>query len=262
MPTEEKNVVYHYTSHAAAMNIIRCSELWLTNIRFQNDEREWWWLFDHVKKYLQVAKKAGKPINNIIETDILSTMNSGKSISICTSCFSYKNDDSAQWDRYATGGRGVAIGFKIDYLKKAVASVHSIFGKVEYSQNLLENKIGEILACLEKEIEKTGRCSLRTMDDQLARHAVLFKNPTFESEEEFRIGTLGVPYTKYKYFTRDDTIVPYTPLPISLNSIVDICMGPKAVNESKDAWSLFLSQIGEGKPINDIAVRNSASSLR
>ena len=95
------------------------------------------------------------------------------------------------------------------------------------------------------------------MNDPIAKLATLAKNSTFSSENEFRIAMLGVPYTNYDFFSRSNTIVPYTKLKITVDCIDEICIGPKSSNECKQAWELFLSS----KRL-DIKENTSKSTLR
>lgn len=255
---EDKNTIYHYTSHVAGMSIISNTELWLTNIRFMNDEREFLWVYDRLHEIIEKRKGDKHIVHPLIENDIsLKEDQSKRNISICVSTFSFKEDDVAQWVQYGSNGEGVSIGFDSENLLKCIAGKHSIAGSVIYNQTKIIEKIERILDSLEQEIEITGRHSLRTVNDPISKLATLSKNPTFASEKEFRIAILGVPYTKYDFFSRSNTIVPYTKLKITVDCVKEVCLGPKSSKESEQAWRLYLSSRGM-----KIQVNRSKSTLR
>lgn len=260
--TIDNNLVYHYTSHKAAKSIIQNAELWLTNIRFMNDEREFYWVYDRLLEIIESRKNSGNPVHQSITDDISILPNNKRGISICVIGFSYKPDDVAQWVQYATNGEGVCIGFNVAELIKLVEKKHHVIGAVEYNVDSINIQIEQAINSLENEVKNTGRHSLRTINDPIAKIAILSKNPTFKSEEEFRIALLGVPYTRYEFFSRSDSLIPYIKLPITYDCITTICLGPKAAKESENAWELFLSKLGGGKVLSGIQIRRSKSSLR
>lgn len=255
---KEKDTIYHYTSHASAMSMISNFELWLTNIRFMNDAKEFLWVYDRLNEIISKRKEENKILNSLIENDIsVREDKSKRNISICVSSFSFNKDDVAQWVQYGSNGEGISVGFNTEKLLECIKEKHSVAGSVIYDQKKIIEEIEIILDTLEEEIKITGNHSLRKMNDPIAKLATLAKNQTFASEKEFRIALLGVPYTNYDFFSRLNTIVPYTKLKITKDCIEEIMIGPKSSKESEQAWKLFLSS----RRLN-IEVKSSKSTLR
>ncbi len=105
------DIVYHYTSHDAAASIVHNEEIWLSNILYLNDGKEFWGTFDRVRHYIQQRIDAKDPVDPAIIEAIKQFINRRPGTSICVICFSAHSNDVAQWERYASNGGGVALGF-------------------------------------------------------------------------------------------------------------------------------------------------------
>ena len=257
------DIVWHYTSHDAALSIVRNKQLWLSNLRYLSDAGEYVWIFDVIKEYLGTRKRDDAPVHPAIKSRLmLHASKRDLGISICISCFSSIPDDEAQWERYASGGQGVAVGFKADELAAAVATKHwGCLGPVTYDTSSRSRQVAAAITYAE-ECQRRGKSILGTRESILAQVAALSKHESFSSEKEFRLVLYGVPYTMYEFLPRDDTLIPYTVLPISPTCVRSIRVGPRSLPECLNAWRLLLAQIGHGMAPPHIELCRSRSSLR
>ena len=55
-------IVYHHTSHEAALSILLHEEIRLSNIQYFNDGREFWHLHDILDAYLSSRAQSNDPV--------------------------------------------------------------------------------------------------------------------------------------------------------------------------------------------------------
>lgn len=208
-----------------------------------------------------MRENEGDPIaSSVIKEIETETQQPFKGISICVSCFSSNQDDAAQWFRYAQQGKGVAIGFHVNGLREIMGSRHGEANYVRYGFDECLKGLDAAVRTLEQ-ADKNGAPISRSMEDPLPRLATFVKEPSFESEKEFRLAIYGCGYGSYFFNYRPDTLIPYVILPVRLSCIAEIILGPLATSESHYALGLFLEQIYKGK-IPEIEIKRSQSGLR
>lgn len=253
--------VYQYTSHEAALAILRNEQLWLTNLRYLNDMKEFWWVYDQLGAYLAERAKDSDPVlKSVADRVIADSQRRNRNISICVTCFSAEPDDASQWQRYAQEGKGVAIGFHTEGLRKALGLHHGEADEVIYGVASCRDRLDSAIRALEA-AEREGRPLAGSMTDPLPRIATFTKEPSFASEREFRVALYGCAYTTYQFRPRIDTLVPYVVLPIKRECISEIRLGPKSAIESSEAWGVALAQLYNGAQ-PDVRVVRSESGLR
>jgi hypothetical protein len=256
----DDGIVYHYTSHDAAASIVRNEEMWLTNILYLNDVKEFWGTFDRVREYIQERSTANDPVKVEIVEHVNRFIERRPGTSICVTCFSGHADDAAQWQRYASQGGGVALGFKRDKLVEACKAHEYLFAdSVQYDRTKTTTQIDTIVRAVEDAIRSGQR---ENAVNPLIRLAAFVKDQSFASEKEFRFARQGVPYTEYRFFSRSDNLVPYYCFPLKRDCIARIQLGSKSDPECQYSWELMLSQIGNGSIPHDIIVSRSTSGLK
>lgn len=122
-----------------------------------------------------------------------------------TICFSGNGDLLSQWRGYAGDGTGIAIGFKVKYLKqwRAFAGEKEVskiagFGKVNYEENNADDLLDEVSDILIKCSDKMQKCQnkeekkfykqfmwqcLKNIDNK----SIFYKNTLFNEEDEYRM---------------------------------------------------------------------------
>jgi hypothetical protein len=240
---------YHYTSHEAALSIVRNRELWLTNIQYMNDREEGEGFKAYVDEYLRHRNDSGQPVEAAIY-QLLQTIVKGQVIlPIWAICFSARSDDAAQWDRYASNGKGVVLEVHMPSvldviqrgLPKELIGGYAMKGPVIYSKTEATRIVSETIELMEQRV-KSGESANPNQD--IVQLAALIKNPSFESENEFRIVLANVFYGAYKFIPRIDTIVPYLAVRLDRPAVLNICLGPNAAKGSETAWNMLLTHLG------------------
>lgn len=136
---ESKEELWHYTNFNTLDGIIRKKEIWFGSTNNVNDKKE---LSDFIDKLKDVVlseveiekKDRARNIFKDIEEKI-----AGKSSYIF--CLSCAYDDAAQWERYASGGQGVAIVFNARRLRKVFRNNRYIVNKEFYDYDAKEHEM-------------------------------------------------------------------------------------------------------------------------
>lgn len=111
----EPKVVYHYTSLAAMMNILKTQKIRATDIAYLNDVSERNLLLDIVDQ--QIVNFAA--VRNIDGTPFRIATGSRLLDGPYVSSFSSEGDSLNQWRSYCPVANGVSIGFRTECLKSA-----------------------------------------------------------------------------------------------------------------------------------------------
>ena len=145
-----EQLIYHYCSNEKMANIIKTKTLRMSDISKSNDFEEMLILYPYIFNGIEQEYEKSqfdfvyknetklKAICSLLEeTDrlIREDIDRGKLTSFVL-CFSEKEDALSQWRGYASDGKGAAIGFSIDEIKKYQnkhkKNIH--FDKVKYKK--------------------------------------------------------------------------------------------------------------------------------
>jgi hypothetical protein len=105
--------LYHYTSRGGLEGIITSRQIWFTHYQHLNDDTE-------LKFGMSMARAVLAEIGGRVPklkvfcdwtADLFSAENMSKTLAFYIASFSRNRDDVHQWERYAEGGHGFAIGF-------------------------------------------------------------------------------------------------------------------------------------------------------
>jgi hypothetical protein len=195
------SVVWHYTSGASLINIIRTGALYSTQITCLNDHQEG----DFARKLFSFAlnelkhrynSDADYLINYIVEA---LARNTPYTVPWFITCFSSQRDDLSQWRAYGGGENGYAIGFETAWLVKCGEAHKNILIPVSYEQTLNE-RFASDLAKATVNFFMSGLSArrginredwipvfLREWGDQISYFEPLLKNSSFKAEGEWRI---------------------------------------------------------------------------
>ncbi|MFY8094912.1 MAG: DUF2971 domain-containing protein [Niveispirillum sp.] len=113
------DTLWHYTSISALKSIIETKTLRLGHIRFMNDGAEFEY-GSRILREISIEDFSGSSEFFSLFQDIL-TMSTSADVPVATpfiASFCSKHDSLPHWQSYASGGRGVAIGFKREAFSK------------------------------------------------------------------------------------------------------------------------------------------------
>lgn len=190
-------IVYHYTSQDAFLNIMREKTLRFSNVHYMNDAQE----FSHILSLIKVAleEQLGSGGNNeaLFQAVVNQVSKLHRDIYAC--CFSCNMNDLNQWRAYGNSSPGYSIGF---FKKKLEEAAKCKTGEVIYDDDHnVKNYIEERLATYRNKIvnpqsnqmspslvEMHARDSLiDSIFEWAAENAPFYKNSAFKHENEYRL---------------------------------------------------------------------------
>jgi hypothetical protein len=235
--TKEPEIVYHYTSMDTMMKIARGASIWATSISYLNDVSEG----DHFRKLIRERIPAYCQTHVLPIGDIFSHfLNAPASETFETrpfvASFSREADSLPQWRSYCPNGNGVAIGFRVDCLKRAFVEAADAppteelnvqYLKIEYRDSSeiesLDDEISKwaasayqiwkhVLEHEKFEASKPGEYFKRVIDIR----ASYVKHPSFSNELEYRL-LVDDAFSRrdcVEFRSTRSTLVPYIPVRI------------------------------------------------
>ena len=232
----EPEVVYHYTTMDTMMKIVDSASIWATSINYLNDASEGdhfralvrrripYYIRDHPSEdvdLLQAFYKTPDP-------PVLDTFATRPFVA----SFSQDSDSLPQWRSYCPSGNGVAVGFRVDCLKRAFVKLEGESHVLELPNqpNLRYMKIDYVdsigVEVLDKNIAvaiATARVYadggydrpeyiLKTIIDSIASFK---KHPSFSNEREYRLLVeVFADRRHFEFRATRSTLVPYVPVRI------------------------------------------------
>jgi hypothetical protein len=267
-PTQasDPDVLFHYTSTAGLLGIVRSTQMWATDFRYLNDSTELefgltailvaleimaqgkprapssfvdslseLYRFDDWPKLgtVQVTEVASKHRERIASAarEMLGGVRSATAFGV--TCFCGEGDLLSQWRGY--GVSGYAIGFDKQELSQLVVERYLPLSKVIYGKpgsGTLRIMFGGEDARLLDFVVRANRANLQhEVTLPLLRLAGQIKDPTFESEKEWRLGDVARPQDiSLRHREGALGVVPYIELPLvtdgELLPIVQVRVAP------------------------------------
>jgi Protein of unknown function (DUF2971) len=277
------NSLYHYCSLDSFLKIVQSKEIWHTNIFCMNDSAEHFWLRRIAKAMVDRDPDSANSVNKFLAERLFSKEDQ---TDVYCFCLTESGDSLDQWRGYADDGRGVAIGFSLEFLRAVHKAYHLSglrFKSVIYDQQRQESIVKHLLDNAKKRVVDTSKSSAPAewieqlpfwiAESGIWSWAAQCKNPFFSDEKEWRLiydaskdnaSSLGQP----KYRSCGDTIVPYYALPLEplpemgqLPVIEEVVLGPKCNQEFNEPMVKSILS-GCGYNVNFLNVRRSSGTYR
>lgn len=224
--------LYHYTTIEGFKGIYESNSLWISNTKFMNDSREYIYGRDILLNYIQELEKSGhiktgyhKDFIKYLSKELEQNRQDMFLISLCT-----EPDLLSQWRGYAQGTTGISLGFNMRDLctlgrdpKEHDYSDPGIFNEYRFPQRVIYDKYTQkkivvdsidiaLKACEDyynlTGLGKTGELCFELLRYDILRWLLLFKDPGFREENEWRI-IFDKRETKVKFRVRDGVLLPY-----------------------------------------------------
>ncbi len=260
--------LYHYTTPAGLVGIVKNQQLWASNVEFLNDTSEpshafhvIETAFDGVKKTADVSDKVKELLDSFWNWTTSDRAVHGPHLYVF--CFCEHGDLLSQWRSYGVRGSGCAIGFAAQALQSLLRVEEGQYLiKTEYEEGRqfeeAQSVLREIIAFVSSVERKVGPLGSAAYSDHLnlylnkvrtALHSEVirlcakFKSPAFREEREWRILQFLPPRTDHldvKFRATESRIVPYVELEFSADEnrlpidrvVVGPTMGPGAFHNS------------------------------
>lgn len=258
-------LLYHYTSNAAFLSIIKNRELWATDLTLSNDRLEGGWIRKILCDNWASNTKTKAHMNVLTELlDRIYTITGAVGV-----CLSTEGDSLSQWRGYADDAAGVCIGFEDEYLRTLSPPENDPYGvvlrQIIYDPKNQVQSLSDFLRIVEEDIENgalkaTVEHSFATQllfpisDEErekierayrafcfrfllLVSEFYVLKNPAFNEEKEWRLishflkeecGPSKGDLKSLEYIAKADRIVPVRKIPIpGKNAIKRLVLGPR-----------------------------------
>lgn len=277
---EYKDTLYHYTGIHSLMGMVETDNLWMSKGTFLNDSSELFYFRDVLKAVLHKMDvphdKIGwqlyvEELEKAMDRFLSEIEDGGFEVYIFS--LSHSPDSLALWYNYAKG-EGYNLGFSgkdlLAGIKDSPEKGGLLHGLVEYNRQKQELILMRLLTGTFK---VTAQFEGKIIEKALAEHffkvittcAVFFKDPTFASEEEYRIAMInkmGSPEAEVRFRAQNGVIIPYIAvnfeerLPIS-----HITIGPKNnIDIAKRGVEQYLKT--KGYDMKKITIQKSVAALR
>jgi hypothetical protein len=258
------------------MGIIESKSVWMTEFGYLNDRQEVTYGLNLLLNTIE--RMQGDETSEDKRGLLLSWANGLKQIPnrVCITSFSAEDDSLSQWRAYGT----VAIGFPVHPL--ALHVDQGRLQKVEYDpttqQKLIDiylNHLANAFVVDSKEARLERVPDIYHKTDRLLELVTFFKDPAFQSENEYRLAyidypevlsSFGIESPPKSFKVSNGKIVPYVPSTDILQSketdfplnISEIVIGPESDELLEQGIKEFLS----AKGVSNVTVRRSLVPLR
>ena len=240
-------ILYHYTTIDAMMNIAKSRKIWATSISYLNDSSEGDHLLGMIRNRLKDLLQKHSLGNSVLEQ--LSYTGTEIEHRPFITSFSADGNSLPQWRSYCPNGNGVAIGFRVASLPQFIqireAERSTILfirlEKVNYKPvsgelSIIDSEIAELVARADEmgpssEARTSPRRSGREDDFAAVAHmaACSRKHHSFSNEHEYRL--IADPTLlnagDLQFRSARSTLVPYIELSIpTTDFIAEVVIGP------------------------------------
>jgi hypothetical protein len=190
-------LLFHYTSSAGLIGILRTKELWATNVAFFNDAQE-------VERAVGLARlvidNTKRNINNEQDSSALEAMRSyvgaaAKRYYVCS--LTEERDLLSQWRAYCPPGDGYSIGFPSTQLSAVAEAQNFILSPCIYDpetqRQIVQEFVNSFLSMFRSSIASgfpVDEC-VKQIAWEFGQHVTQFgislKHPAFHEEKEWRL---------------------------------------------------------------------------
>lgn len=249
------DLLWHYTNSGGLLGIIESKELWATNALFLNDSEELHFGIDMIcDELLKIEKDvqlregcdgATRHLRNFHMNIFVSHLRLHHSFENAlrapyVSCLSRARDDLNQWRGY--GRNGVSIGFDHRELIDGGAVPEHLAApspvEVQYGESarlrarkaarLIHRRVSEVISILAKDntnVATIGANDFKKYSLPALLASPYMKHSSFESENEVRLVYVG-DVNALRYRADHAGIIPYSAIPIRLESLREIIVSP------------------------------------
>jgi hypothetical protein len=183
--------LYHYTDLGGLAGIVSNHDLWLTHLRYSNDQEELlhgWRIADSVLAEL-IASSARNSTRRRILAEARRLLEKSLATAVYVTCFCKEDNLLGQWRGYAGNGAGVSI--EIDPFQFGSAAGHEVIGLLRLWKVFYDVTQQASIARQAVEFGLTFDNRMNGAQwrifDALQFFIPTFKHPDFRDEEEWRL---------------------------------------------------------------------------
>jgi len=232
MPGTDKNMLFHYTSQAGLLGILKEKEIWATNIHFLNDYKEFRHAFDILCEIIRQKLDSNTALRDKLIRYFDDLINLSPNINVFVASFSERGDLLSQWRGYCSDGAGYSIGFNKSILQKMATEMRLTLVECIYD---LEKQREEMKSHLDWVLlsSSTTPSDISTLDfdnavsslvQMLLAVAPRFKDKSFSEESEWRLfsGTIDSTDERIDFRQGKSTLIPYVKFSLKSSELNNI----------------------------------------
>ena len=257
--------LFHYTTQAGLLGILRGDNLWATKIHYLNDSSEYNATLEIAEQHLgQLAENEHEGQKRARIEALRTSISHIDALNICVASFSTERDLLSQWRAYSGGRGGYSLEFHRDCLLEHAKENGFILAKCEYDEQERRDLITDLIEeALEPEFSPETAASpiqffypgLDTdscFSAHLGKLASLLKDKSFHEENEWRLVSSPMMAQYMKFREGQAMLIPYSKFPLGAEKakyLASVTVGPAPHMElAKSATSMFLRQLRINKP--------------
>ncbi len=263
-PTEP---LFHYTNESALFSIIKSEQFWFTSIYHMDDTEELTFGFSVAQALLRKAVESGDTLTRMFCEELANAdelQKIKKLFEFYSVSFGVK-DDTKQWEKYAKGGRGIALGLAPAFFKPLMTASpkpeETIFlGKVVYGDAQARARHSQVIDEAIDTIKRTQKAG-SIKNGQEARiffqhmaaemtvetlwNSVTTKDSSWSHQNETRLLALNnLKNPSVKIHNADKTPRLELPQPFLKQNLTEVMVGPNADGGAKIRVRAFLDSHG------------------
>ena len=214
----------HYTSLGGLLGILNSKSIWASDITSLNDKKEIVYAKAVLVDVLEnMYNEIGIGDSTWFQSIAFQVHGIAMHYGRCICSFCEQRDQLSLWRPYAADGQGASIEFRTDRLKAVCMKQGFDLKQVIYDKKL-QNCICRKFLCgiferygIGKQIEELPEPVMMEMNEFVNSVGLLFKNPGFSDEREWRLISypIGIYCDRWQYRAAKNMIIPY--LAIDLN---------------------------------------------
>lgn len=183
--------IYHYTSVKALYGILKNKEFWWGKTSSMNDRKE---LREFIERITDCVRKDFGESHKDKCDEFCNLLSSHVGTEFpFAMCFSAREEDASQWERYADKATGVYIKMNTGMIIKLFEGANVVFNNVYYDFDIRSHKYYKVLREYFENgqfDEESGISNVETLVTNIIANAPSYKNRSFWAECERRIYTL------------------------------------------------------------------------
>ncbi len=212
--TKPQAPMYHYTSLASLLGILKSRQVWASHIASLNDDKEYQYALELVYKSCRRLLSAGSmPWNSRLRYFVDNFQRLARP-NVFVFSLSEKPDLLSQWRSYVSDGDGVSVGFSPLSLLNLAGNNAATLVKCVYEpatqEELIEASVGLCVKgasgdATDSELES----SFLNLSNVLSFVAPTLKHPSFVEEQEWRVVRVADRTSDICFRARANEVVPY-----------------------------------------------------
>ncbi len=273
VPDNNIGCKYHYTTIKALRGIISNNTLWVSNAMFLNDKSEVKYAVKFIEQQIRKNKKIANNVISVIEDYIYYIVDNSEQIFVLSAS---SNDDSQLlWSNYSRMD-GYCLGFDFSkawdkmYLRTndKNSEVYKLnhkkqirVDKVIYDRQEQKEFIKEPLLAINKFFKKNPDSDLKSFLHYFFHVLMMFKDPKFKDEEEYRFVFIIPEYEKFvQYYVANGILIPYIEIHFENKiPLENIIIGPR---NNIDIAEVSINSFLKSKGYEGVKVTRSDIPLR